>query len=480
MTKRFIGIDLAITANHQASVMENGSFLGKPFRFDNTFDGFNFLLEKTAPKNNPDCQLTFIMEPTSQVWIPLCCFLVSKGYKVFLVNPQKVAALRKFYNKYTKSDRIDSRVLAKLPLVDPENLNELYLPNHIIGSLKNYCKQRVKIVGSISARKNRIQAIFSSLIPKLMNTFNENKFTKGTRAFMRNYANPFKVKKLGITRLADFLDTNWFGQPEPEIAQEIFSASLDAVSIYQPMKESNSLPFDFEQRQDEINIELDLMEFEEEKVKMLDEKISNLYNQVDPQGILKSPMGMGNVNASIVLSVTGNMERFSNVRKYQCFVGLIPKKKQSSNHDKQGLSIRKNSCDLLKRTHYLVAETARRWDVEYAATYDSLIKKGLHHNQAMCALARKAAARNYALMKRLQQSCSLPDSKDDLSYKLKDLNGNIIDVKQARNIILEKFPSKRKLEKEKEKAVLHFKNRGSLETPHKCKDICFLQTESLL
>ncbi|ODS31017.1 MAG: hypothetical protein SCARUB_03871 [Candidatus Scalindua rubra] len=43
MTNRLIGVDLAITKQHRASVMEaNGTFVGKSFSFDRSFDGFNF------------------------------------------------------------------------------------------------------------------------------------------------------------------------------------------------------------------------------------------------------------------------------------------------------------------------------------------------------------------------------------------------------------------------------------------------------
>lgn len=112
--------------------------------------------------------------------------LTSRGHKVFIVSPQKVAALRRYYKKHTKSDRIDSRVLAKLPLVDSENLNELYLPNSTIGAINGYCKHRAKIAEAIGSRKSRIQAIFTSVNPKLFECFSDNKFTKVARASCAN------------------------------------------------------------------------------------------------------------------------------------------------------------------------------------------------------------------------------------------------------------------------------------------------------
>lgn len=455
MTSRLIGVDLAITGKHRASVMEaNGIFVGKSFSFERSFDGFNLLLKKSIPQDHPNCYLTFIMEPTSKAWIALGCFLISNGYKVFLVAPQKVSALRKYYKKYTKSDRIDSRILAKLPTIDPENLNELYLPEPIIGALKGYCKQRARIMDSISARKTRIQAMFTSVSPKLMESFGENKFTKVARAFLRKYANPFKAKQLGLARLSDFLKNNGFGEVNIALAQKIFTASIDAVKIYQGTKDKGIIPFTYEQIQDEINIELDLMEFEEKKVTLLDKKIAVLYREVDPDEVLKSSKGMGDVTTPTILGITGDISRFPNVRSYQCFCGLVPKKKQTSEHDKKGLPLRKNAQKLLKKNHYMVAETARKWDVESAAFYNRLIKKGLHHNQAICALARKCAARNYALMKRMHELRNGLTTEEDISFKLKDIKGNVINSKQARDIILTSYPSKKSLQKAKERIPL--------------------------
>jgi hypothetical protein len=56
--------------------------------------------------------------------------------KVYLVNSQQVADLRRFYRKYAKSDRIDARVLARLPIVNPEKLHALQLDGSLGISVK--------------------------------------------------------------------------------------------------------------------------------------------------------------------------------------------------------------------------------------------------------------------------------------------------------------------------------------------------------
>ena len=127
MSKRIVGIDLAITGLHRAAVYDSGSmkFVGKSFSFTRSYEGFLLLLNKAT--SDFSGEVFFVMEPTSGVWKPLSAFLMAKGYTVYLVKPQKVYDLRKFLRKHTKSDRIDAQTLAKLPVVDPEGIYPLLL-----------------------------------------------------------------------------------------------------------------------------------------------------------------------------------------------------------------------------------------------------------------------------------------------------------------------------------------------------------------
>ena len=59
------------------------------------------------------------MEPTRNAWVPLAAWFRRHGARVILVPPEQSADLRDYYSKHTKSDRLDSRMLARLPLLAP-------------------------------------------------------------------------------------------------------------------------------------------------------------------------------------------------------------------------------------------------------------------------------------------------------------------------------------------------------------------------
>jgi hypothetical protein len=87
-----LGVYVACRAAHQASLADATGKL--------MFSGRKF---HTRP------------EELERLWAQL-----PEGAEVMVVPPEQSADLRDYYNKHTKTDRLDSRVLARLPLLHPD------------------------------------------------------------------------------------------------------------------------------------------------------------------------------------------------------------------------------------------------------------------------------------------------------------------------------------------------------------------------
>src|SRR3954468_23984649 len=89
-----------------------------------------------------------------------------------MVPPEQSADLRAYYNKHTKTDRLDSRVLARLPLLQPEGLRPLR-PDTRDGTtltgpaaaLRRAVRRRSKLVQQRTAVNQRIDARLELLGP---------------------------------------------------------------------------------------------------------------------------------------------------------------------------------------------------------------------------------------------------------------------------------------------------------------------------
>ena len=64
-----------------------------------------------------------VLEPTRNAWVPPPAWFRRCGARVILVPPEQSADPREYYSKHTKSDHLDSRMLARLPLLHPDGIH---------------------------------------------------------------------------------------------------------------------------------------------------------------------------------------------------------------------------------------------------------------------------------------------------------------------------------------------------------------------
>lgn len=118
-----IGVDIACRAAHQASLADvRGEFLWSGRTFRTIPRDLDQLWAMLPPGTDP-AEVTVVMEPTRNAWVALAAWFRRQGATVVLVPPERAADLRAYYAKHTKSDRLDSRLLARLPLLHPEGLH---------------------------------------------------------------------------------------------------------------------------------------------------------------------------------------------------------------------------------------------------------------------------------------------------------------------------------------------------------------------
>src|SRR3954463_1849395 len=119
-----MGVDIAVRAPHQASLAnERGGLLWTGHRFRSTAADLKTLWARLLAAGQ-SVEVTVVMEPTRNAWVPLAAWCRRQGAHVVLVPPEQSSDLRDYLNKHTKSDRLDSQVLARLPVLHPEGLRD--------------------------------------------------------------------------------------------------------------------------------------------------------------------------------------------------------------------------------------------------------------------------------------------------------------------------------------------------------------------
>lgn len=412
MTAVNLGIDVACRATHRASLTdESGEMLWTGRGFATVPDELAQLWEAI-----PDgADVTVIMEPTRNAWVPLAAWLRARGATVVVVPPEQSADLRDYYSKHTKNDRLDSRVLAKLPLLHPEGLTEL----DGLGPadpLKRAVRRRSDLVQRRTKCFQRLDALVELLGPAWGDVLGTGSgYGAAALKVLARYANPHKLKNLGPKRLTNYLVRHSRGHWRDDKA-----AALRAADASLALWAGGGLNFD--QLADDIASTVAIIDRLNEQIDVLDGRIEGLYDDADPAGVFASGPGLGTTLAAGILGRLGDPNRFDNLAGVRSFTGLVPSVDQSGNAEQHG-SPTKSGDPGLRHALLMAADKARRVDPTLAAKYHRLVaERGKHHNSALCHLAPQLAARLAACWRNGQR------------YIIRDTHGRPIDADQGREI----------------------------------------------
>ena len=132
----YVDINIAKLNHFAAAISSDGEILIEPFKFTNDYDGFYLLLSKLAPLDQNS--IIIGLESTAHYGDNLVRFLISKDFKVCVLNPIQTSSMRKNNVRKTKTDKVDTFVIAK-PLMMQDSLRFMTL-DYI--ELKELCRFR--------------------------------------------------------------------------------------------------------------------------------------------------------------------------------------------------------------------------------------------------------------------------------------------------------------------------------------------------
>jgi transposase len=159
-----VGIDLAGNGEHKVRCLDEKAEFCDGFGFETTPGGLEKLEERIFRDGaNP----IVVFEPTGLAWVAVAVYLRARHPDCRLVRTQSrnVAALRRYLRRSSKSDKIDAITLAKMPFVDAERLNEVYLPPAKLYVIQRLARQRKRLESDMASRKKRIISILDGYLP---------------------------------------------------------------------------------------------------------------------------------------------------------------------------------------------------------------------------------------------------------------------------------------------------------------------------
>lgn len=417
-----LGVDVACRAAHQASLAIDGKliWMGRKF-FSRPAD-----LEKLWIDLDLDdpAALTVVLEPTRNAWIVVAGWFRRRGARVVMVPTTQSADLRAYYSKHAKNDRLDSALLARLPLLHPEGLRE-FSGDGPADPLRRLTKQRSSIVKRRTAVLQRLDALLELLGPAWYEALGSN-YGKAALMLLARYGDPQALIRLGHARLTRFLVRHSRGAWREDHATRLLAAARESLDLWGHAGSQAGHGLDFAELAADIAIEAEQAQMLTEQIEDLDERIANLYAEADPDGFVASAPGVGPVTSAVIAGRIGDPHRFTSLAAIRAYSGLVPKVSQSGLVETRG-GITKAGDPLLREALFAAADAARRTDPQLAAKYARLMETDRHHDSAVCHIAS-------TLLTRIATCWRAGEH-----YVLRDVDGRQITETEGRAIVKQRY-----------------------------------------
>jgi transposase len=412
-----LGIDVACRAAHQASLADAaGRFAWSGRRFRTSAADLQRLWE-SIPQG---AAVTVVMEPTRNAWVPLAAWFRRHGATVIMVPPEQSADLRDYYSKHAKSDRLDSRMLARLPLLHPDGLR----PAEGLGPadpLRRATKLRASLVKRRSVIVARLDSYLELLGPQWHAAFGGDLALNTPLRFLAaGYADPHALRRLGKARLTRFIWRYSHGAWGEDHASRLLAAAAQTLQLWDGELSYPDLAEDIAA---EARLALALCT----EIRDLDTKLAALLHQADPAAILTSVPGVGAIGGAQILARLGDPARFQSLAGARSFSGLVPSLSASGVNGRHGPPTKSGDAPL-REALFMAANQARRIDPTLGARYHRLmVTCGKHHNSALCHISTTLLTRIIACW------------RAGTPYQIRDIDGTPLTTAQGRAIIAQRY-----------------------------------------
>ena len=229
---RTIGIDLAVRGPHKAIVAdERGQYITSVIKFYPRAEQFDSLLAR-AREGAESSEMLVVMEPTAMAWFPVAVYMARHDIPCWLVSSQQVADLRRYYRRHAKSDRIDVRVLARMPFINPDKLHLLGLPSAATMACQRGCKQLDRLSAQAVAIKHRLLGIDRFAWPGLEKVFS-NVFSAPACWFRQHWYNPVRVCEAGSAAIRQhWIASSPGAKDEGNWVDALVNLAAEVVRVY--------------------------------------------------------------------------------------------------------------------------------------------------------------------------------------------------------------------------------------------------------
>ncbi len=376
----YVGIDIA-KLNHFASALSSdGEIILKPFKFTNDYDGFQKLISQLDSFEKDS--LIIGLESTAHYGNNLVEFLVSNNYKVCVINPIQTSTMRKNNIRKTKTDKIDTYIIAKTLLMYPRRFFTSYDIDLL--HLKNLGRFRQKLIKQRTRLKIQLTSYVDQAFPELQYFFKSGIHTNTCYTLLKESSSPKAIASMHLTHLTCLIKTASHGHFNKDTAINLRILAQKSVG-------SNDSSISMQ-----ITQSIEQIELLNSQVNKVESEMANILKPLD--SVIMTIPGINTINGGMILGEIGDITRFSSPSKLLAFAGLDPAVYQSGNFNASNTRMSKRGSKPLRFALINAAHNVVKNNKTFKNYYDKKMSEGRSHYNALGHCAGKLVRIIYKML----------------------------------------------------------------------------------
>ena len=387
----YVGLDVSNAKIDAAFLDGDGRPVRSPSTYANGPKGWTELraaVVAAARLVGPKARVVCGMESTSNMHKRLEQALRAEARRkleVHVLNPRAVKSFGKVLLKDSKTDRLDSRLIALFLLhMQPKVRAEMPAG---FEELKEATRTRRRLVEERTDHKNRLHKLLRYHLPGYRQVLGIRTFPKRLLVVLAELGSPHELIDRSVGELAAIR----YGRGHRVGAA--FAEKLRALAEQAPARELSKVTRLLIETTARRILDLDTLLAE------VDRAIEAQLDEVFPEQVLTSIPGIGKVSAAAILAEIGDVSRFRSKEQFVGYCGLYPIVWESGEAKRRYRMTHKGNR-MLKMTLLVASAAARQYNPVIAAFYVRLRRRGKSKKAAGGAIARKLAEIVFTLLVR--------------------------------------------------------------------------------
>lgn len=387
--RNIVGIDIGKRKHAATALTPKGTVIASLAHFENNKAGVDLLERQVLLPATNRSKPMIAMEATGAYWNALHDELQRRGYSCVVLNPIQTGQRSKNRIRRTKTDRLDSDLIARAILAGDALAS--IVPDEPIFEMRLLVRHRWRLMKTHGMMLRYAIGLVDRVFPEYEDVFCKP-FLSSVRTLIREIGltpDVLVAKKDDVRKTLEKASRKRLAS---EVIDELIKRAKTSIGTRQGMNVVN----------DQLRMVVDYFDFVEEQIEQID---MELRARMDA---LQSPilsLGIGPVIAATILAESGAIEKFAGPCEYSAFCGLDPSEFRSGDSITGVSHISKRGSPLLRWALYMAAQTVVKKHHDFARIFERhkkhqpKAKKQKGYRYAMIAVAHKVARVIWRLMK---------------------------------------------------------------------------------